>query len=107
MTDDVVDDDSDEVIENVTMCSECNEYKEHEILKERKVGTGRRLIGKMQNLHSNKLPYKLENQKSVSMPFILIDGPNSTRVELEIDEDEEFVIGDVFEEKKCYGQSTK
>ena len=36
MTDDVVDDDSDEVIENVTMCSECNEYTEHEILKERR-----------------------------------------------------------------------
>ena len=40
MSDNVVDDDFDEVIDNVTMCSECDDYMEHEILKERKVGTG-------------------------------------------------------------------
>ena len=44
MTDEVFDDDFDEVIENVTICSECDDYMEHEILKERKVGTGRDLL---------------------------------------------------------------
>ena len=44
MADDAADEDFDEVIENVTMCSECNEYAEHEILKERQVGSGLSLI---------------------------------------------------------------
>tara|TARA_A100001234_G_C12632240_1_gene388704 strand:+ start:1314 stop:2105 length:792 start_codon:yes stop_codon:yes gene_type:complete len=97
MTDDVVDDDFDEVIENVTMCSECEDYMEHEILKERKVGTGRDLLLKCKTC-SAITNLQIREPKSVSVPFILTDGPNSVRVELEIDEDEEFVIGDVFEE---------
>ena len=97
MSDDVVDDDFDEVIENVTMCSECDDYMEHEILKERKVGTGRDLLLKCKTCASIT-SLQIREPKSVSVPFILTDGPNSTRVELEIDEDEEFVIGDVFEE---------
>lgn len=97
MSDDVVDYDFDEVIENVTMCTECDEYMEHEILKERKVGTGRDLLLKCKTCASIS-NLQIREPKSVSIPFILTDGPNSTRVELEIDEDEEFVIGDVFEE---------
>ena len=97
MSDDVVGDDFDEVIENVTMCSECDDYMEHEILKERKVGTGRDLLLKCKTCASIT-SLQIREPKSVSVPFILTDGPNSTRVELEIDEDEEFVIGDVFEE---------
>ena len=97
MTDDVVDDDFDEVIENVTMCSECDDYMEHEILKERKVGTGRDLLLKCKTC-SAITNLQIREPKSVSVPFILTDGPNSVRVELDIDEDEEFVIGDVFEE---------
>ena len=97
MTDDVVDDDFDEVIENVTMCSECDDYMEHEILKERKIGTGRDLLLKCKTC-SAITNLQIREPKSVSVPFILTDGPNSVRVELEIDEDEEFIIGDVFEE---------
>ena len=97
MSDDVVGDDFDEVIENVTMCSECDDYMEHEILKERKVGTGLDLLLKCKTCASIT-SLQIREPKSVSVPFILTDGPNSTRVELEIDEDEEFVIGDVFEE---------
>ena len=97
MTDDLVDDDFDEVIENVTMCSECDDYMEHEILKERKIGTGRDLLLKCKTC-SAITNLQIREPKSVSVPFILTDGPNSVRVELEIDEDEEFIIGDVFEE---------
>ena len=97
MTDDVVDDDLDEVVENVTMCSECDDYMEHEILKERKIGTGRDLLLKCKTC-SAITNLQIREPKSVSVPFILTDGPNSVRVELEIDEDEEFIIGDVFEE---------
>ncbi len=97
MSDNVVDDDFDEVIENVTMCSECDDYMEHEILKERKVGTGRDLLLKCKTCASIT-NLQIREPKSVLVPFILTDGPNSTRVELEVDEDEEFIIGDVFEE---------
>ena len=99
MSDDVVDDDFDDVIENVTICSECDDYMEHEILKERKVGTGRDLLLKCKTCASIR-SLQIREPKSISVPFILTDGPSSTRVELEIDEDEEFVIGDVFEEEE-------
>lgn len=99
MTGDVAEDDSGEVMENVTLCSECNEYSEHDILKERNVGSGRDLLikclscGAISNL-------QIRQPKSILVPFILTDGPNSTRAELEIDEDEEFTIGDVFEDSE-------
>jgi uncharacterized Zn finger protein len=99
MSDEVVDDDSDEVIENVTMCDECNEYTEHEILKERKVGSGSDLLVKCKTC-SGVTNLQIREPKSVLVPFILTDGPSSTRVELEIDDDEKFVIGDVFEENE-------
>ena len=99
MTDDVIDGDSDEVIENVTMCSECKEYTEHEILKERKVGTGSDLLVKCKTCAAITT-LQIREPRSVLVPFILTDGPSSIRVELEIDDDEKFVIGDVFEENK-------
>ncbi len=99
MSDDIVDGDGDEVIENVTMCSECDEYVEHEILKERKVGTGRDLLLKCIRC-SAITNLQIREPKSVSVPFILTDGPNSIRVDLEVDEDEKFVLGDVFEESE-------
>ena len=99
MVDDIPDDDFDEVIENVTMCSECNEYAEHDILKERRVGNGRDLLLKCKTC-SAITNLEIRQPKSISVPFILTDGPNSTRIELEIDADEEFVIGDVFEDSE-------
>ena len=33
MTDDIAEDDSEEVVENVTVCSECDEYTEHQSLE--------------------------------------------------------------------------
>ena len=97
MTDEVADDDYEEVVENVALCSECDDYMEHEILKERKVGTGRDLLLKCISCSAiNNL--QIREPKSISIPFILTDGPHSARVELAIDEDEVFNIGDVFEE---------
>tara|TARA_B100000886_G_scaffold47772_1_gene29390 strand:+ start:4450 stop:5217 length:768 start_codon:yes stop_codon:yes gene_type:complete len=89
--------DFDEVVENVTFCSECNEYAEHEILKERSIGNGRDLLLKcttcaaITNLH-------IRQPKSITVPFILTDGPHSRRTEIELDDDEELTVGDVFED---------
>jgi len=97
MADEVTEDDNEEVIENVALCSECDDYMEHEILKERKVGTGRDLLLKCISCSAIS-SLEIREPKSVSIPFILTDGPNSASVELAIDEDEVFNIGDVFEE---------
>lgn len=99
MTDEVAEDDSEEVIENVTLCSECNEYSEHDILKERSVGSGRDLLIKCLSCGAIS-SLQIREPKSILVPFILTDGPNSTRAELEIDDDEEFTIGDVFEDSE-------
>tara|TARA_Y100000768_G_C23852465_1_gene621699 strand:+ start:84 stop:875 length:792 start_codon:yes stop_codon:yes gene_type:complete len=97
MTDEVADDDVEEVVENVALCSECDDYMEHEVLKERKVGTGRDLLIKCISCSAIS-NLQIREPKSVLVPFILTDGPHSARVELAIDEDEVFNIGDVFEE---------
>ena len=99
MTDDILEDDFDEVVENLAHCSECNDYMEHEILKEKSVGSGRDLLLKCISC-SAVTNYQIREPKSILVPFILTDGPNSTRVELDIDEDEMFNIGDVFEDSE-------
>ena len=91
--------DQEEVVENVTYCSECDDYSEHEILKERSIGSGRDLLLKCLTCATIS-NLQIREPRSVLVPFILTDGPNSIRVELEIDDDEEFVIGDVFEENE-------
>ena len=46
MAEDIEEDDLEEVVENVALCSECNEYSEHQVLKEKSVGTGKDLLVK-------------------------------------------------------------
>ena len=45
--------DQEEVVENVTYCSDCDDYCEHEILKERSIGSGRGPIAKVSYLCNN------------------------------------------------------
>ena len=73
MTDEVADDDVEEVVENVALCSECDDYMEHEVLKERKVGTGRDLLIKCISCSAIS-NLQIREPKSVSVPFILTDG---------------------------------
>ena len=42
-----------------------------------------------------------------NIPFILTEGPKSERVVLVVDADEEFVVGDVFEEDENFGKFIK
>jgi len=99
MVDDVALDDDEEVIENVTMCEKCDDYTEYEVLKEKKVGTGSDLLVKCSDC-GNITNIQLREPVSIKIPFILTDGPQSSRVELEIDEDEMFQLGDVFEDNE-------
>ena len=47
MTEDIAEDDLEEVVANVALCSECDEYAEHQVLKEKSVGTGKDLLVKL------------------------------------------------------------
>ena len=99
MTEDIAEDDLEEVVENVALCSECDEYAEHQVLKEKSVGTGKDLLVKC-----NECDYvynlQIREPLSIKIPFILTDGPNSKRVELDIDDDERFLLGDVFQDEE-------
>ena len=88
-----------EVIDNLMLCSECDSYTEHEILRERDVGTGRDILLKCQ-LCLHIYSAQMRKTPALKIPFILTDGPNSHRVNIEVDEDENFIIGDVFEENQ-------
>jgi uncharacterized Zn finger protein len=89
--------DQEEVVENVTYCSECDDYSEHEILKERSIGSGRDLLLKCLTCATIS-NLQIREPKSINVAFILTDGPHSKRTEIEVDDDELFNIGDVFED---------
>lgn len=103
MSEYVAEDDQDEILENVTYCAECDELAGHEILKERQVGSGRDLLIKCITCNSIA-NLSIREPKLLRLPFILTDGPHSNRVELEIDDDEKFSIGDIFEESDMQWQ---
>lgn len=95
MEEDVWDDD--DVMDNATHCPACDEMTGHEILKERKVGDGADFMVRCetcQKVHT----VQFRPPPPTNLPFILTDGPHSERVVLVVDADEEFVVGDVFEE---------
>ena len=86
-----------EVIDNATHCPVCEDLTAHEILKERKVGSGADFKVRCeacQHVHT----VEFRPPPPANIPFILTEGPRSERVTLVVDADEEFVVGDVFEE---------
>lgn len=86
-----------EVLENATHCEKCNEMTGHEILKQRPKGEGIDYLLKCEQCaHIQTL--LVRPPALVSIPFTLTDGPESETIKLEVDEDEEFIVGDVFEE---------
>tara|TARA_B100000900_G_scaffold58332_1_gene43880 strand:+ start:74874 stop:75653 length:780 start_codon:yes stop_codon:yes gene_type:complete len=97
MSDEEIEFDDDEVIENATLCENCRDITEHEVLKEKKVGQGRNLLVKCVEC-STISTLEIRPPKSIRIPFILTEGPNSQKITIDIDSDEEFRIGDVFEE---------
>ena len=97
MSSDEIEFDDDDVIENVTLCEACGDITEHEILKEKKVGDGRDLLLKCISCSSIST-LNIRPPKLIRIPFILTEGPNSQKITIDIDNDEEFRIGDVFDE---------
>ena len=89
-----------EIVENVTDCPGCSEYCGHDILKEREAGTGVNYLVKCQECgHVHTLV--LRPPKPVLIPFLLSEGAFTTLNEIEIDDDEELRIGDIFEHNEA------
>jgi uncharacterized Zn finger protein len=80
----------------VVTCPTCNKVQEHEIVQKREVGKG--IDVKVQcNVCSLVHKIHIRPEKSVKIAFLLSEGPESMSVEIEVDNDELFRIGDVFE----------
>ncbi|HIF91056.1 MAG TPA: hypothetical protein EYQ58_05930, partial [Candidatus Poseidoniales archaeon] len=88
-----------EVLENATHCEECDELTGHEILKQRAKGKGFDYLVKCEQcsyIHN----LDIRPPALISIPFTLTDGPESETINLEVDEDEEFIVEDVFDQSE-------
>ena len=86
-----------EILDNATLCPSCEEMTAHDILHEKKVGDGADFKVRCTECeHVHTVVFR--PPPPTNIPFILTDGPQSNRVVLVVDADEEFVVGDVFEE---------
>ena len=97
MSDDENEFEDEEILENATHCETCSEITGHELLREKAVGEGRDLLLKC-NQCSHISTLEIRPPKLIRIPFILTDGPNSQKITIDVDGDEEFRLGDVFEE---------
>ncbi|MBT04185.1 MAG: hypothetical protein CMA92_00215 [Euryarchaeota archaeon] len=97
MSSDEIEFDEEDIIQNASLCENCDDITEHEVLKEKLIGQGRDLLLKC-TVCSKISTLLIRAPKSIRIPFILTEGPNSQKITIDIDSDEEFRIGDVFEE---------
>lgn len=88
-----------EVMDNATHCPICDDITGHVILKEKKVGNGADIMVRCEDCSAVQT-VQFRPPAPITIPFILSDGPDSERVVLMIDADEEFYVNDVFEEKE-------
>ena len=82
----------------VATCPSCSNEQEHEIVHKREVGSGLDVKVKCEKC---SLVHKvhIRPNKLVKLPFLLSDGPTSMNETIEVDDDEVFRVGDIFEHK--------
>ena len=83
-------------VENVSDCPGCSQPCGHDILREKKMGTGTDYLLKCiecEHIHS----IQIREPKAITIPFILSEGANSMIANIDIDEDETLHVGDIFE----------
>ena len=97
MGDKMNDSDFDEdFIENVTECPGCGEPCGHEILREKKAGSGTDFLVKCDECGKvHTVQFRIP--RAITVPFLLSEGANTVINHIELDEDESISLGDIFE----------
>ena len=84
------------ILENAADCPSCGFVTSHEILRERKAGAGTNYLLKCDECGEvHKL--QVREPKAVKISFMLSEGAETRTAQIEIDEDETIVLGDIFE----------
>ena len=80
----------------VATCPSCSKEQEHEIVRKREGGSG--IDVKVQCEVCSKVhKVHIRPNKSIKLNFLLSDGPTSMSATIEVDDDELFRVGDIFE----------
>ncbi|RJU89110.1 MAG: hypothetical protein DWC02_00380 [Candidatus Poseidoniales archaeon] len=85
-----------ELVENVTDCPGCGEACGHEVLREKKAGTGADYLLKCDEC-AHVHTVQMRPPRGINVPFLLSEGSQTVVVNIEIDDDEILVLGDIFE----------
>jgi uncharacterized Zn finger protein len=96
MSDDIEEFDDEFVMDNAGECPTCDMVTGHEVLREKKAGSGSDFLVKCDECGSVHT-ITVREPKSITIPFMLSEGANTVIVHIDIDEDEVLTIGDVFE----------
>ena len=95
MTDADVDGDAEDVAK-IAVCSDCEQEEEHDVLRSAERGQGVDLLVRCHacgNVHT----LELRPPRSINVRFTLSEGAHSQRLDIEVDEDEMFEVGDCFD----------
>jgi uncharacterized Zn finger protein len=94
------------IMENATKCPGCKGMTGHEVLRERRRGTGVDFLLKCEECDKvHTIEFRTPPPKVI--PFMLTDGPQSSVVKLELDLDEVITEGDVFEHEEMQWMVTR
>jgi uncharacterized Zn finger protein len=100
MDDDIIEDSEEfedvDFVENVTDCPNCKLPCGHEVLKEKKAGSGSDYLLKCdecEHIHT----VLIREPRPINIRFLLSEGAHTVVAKIDIDEDETIHIGDIFE----------
>ena len=96
MSDDVEEFDGEILIENAAECPTCDMVTGHEVLREKKAGSGSDFLVKCDECNGVHT-INVREPKSLTIPFMLSEGADTIIANIDIDEDEVLTMGDVFE----------
>ena len=85
-----------ELVENVTNCPGCNEQCGHDVLKQKPAGKGFNYLLKCHDCN-HVHTVELRPPKPILIQILLSEGADTRSGEIEIDDDEELHLGDIFE----------
>ena len=96
----------DEDVAKITLCSDCEQEEEHDVLRSVERGQGVDLLVRCHacgNVHT----LELRPPRSIAVRFTLSEGAHSLRTEIEVDEDEMFEVGDCFDHGEASWEVTR